>query len=131
MLNNLPYLPDSGTQEIPSHSSGKYLNSGFTSKQPLGQKGLSWFIYLLIVFFYWAQLFREKRRKHSNPKEGAAQTSQENPDLETFFYHQTGGIQMKNTEISAQKFFCLSLMSVLQRCTKMFELEIGQIKIKK
>jgi len=32
MLNKLPHLPDSKTQEIPSHSSGKYLNTGFTSK---------------------------------------------------------------------------------------------------
>lgn len=44
MLNKLPYVIDSTTQEIPSHSSGKYLNTGFTSKEPLGHKGLAWFI---------------------------------------------------------------------------------------
>lgn len=32
VLNKLPYLPDSATQGIPSHSGDKYLNTGFTSK---------------------------------------------------------------------------------------------------
>jgi len=56
---------------------------------------------------------QRKRRKHGNKKEAAAQTLLEVPDLETLSYHQTGGIQMRNTGISAGKFFCLSLVSVL------------------
>lgn len=56
---------------------------------------------------------QRKRRKHGNNKEVAAQTPLEDPGLETFSYHQTGGIQMRNTEISAGKFFCLILVSML------------------
>lgn len=46
------------------------------------------------MFSFIEHSCKRKRREHGNSKEVAAQTSLDDPDLETLYYHQTGGIQM-------------------------------------
>lgn len=64
-------------------------------------------------FPYWTQLYREKGENTARI-EVAAQTPLEDPDLETISYRKTGAILVRNTEITAGKLFCLSLLCILQ-----------------